>query len=81
MNCITSFQDDVVVSKGVNGNARSFRAHLFLLDQQLVITQQQNKQKTFQYIDAIAVSDCRVICIGGWLCAHTSSSRLALIRA
>ena len=48
--------DDVVVSKGVNGNARSFRAHLFLLDQQLVITQQQNKQKTFQYIDAIALS-------------------------
>ena len=59
------------MTKGVSGSARSFRAHLFLLDQQLVITHQQNKHKTFQHIDDIAVSDCRVICIGGWLCAHT----------
>lgn len=63
VNCIISFQDDVVVSKGLNGSAKPFRGHLFLLDQQLVITQQQSKQMTFQYIDDIAVSDQQLECV------------------
>ena len=65
MNCIT-LQDDVVVSKGLNGSStRGFRGHLFLLDQRLVITRQQSEHKTFQYIDDIAVSDGRVSVLGG----------------
>lgn len=56
VNCVTFFQDDVVVSKGLNGSTRGFRGHLFLLDQRLIITRQQSEYKTFQYIDDIAVS-------------------------
>ena len=64
VNHVTFFQDDVVVSKGLNGSTRGFRGHLFLLDQRLIITHQQSKYKTFQYIDDIAVSGSKGVCVG-----------------
>ena len=50
-------QGEVVVSEDVSGSVSSFKGHLFLQDQRLVITHQQSEQMTYQYIDNIAVSD------------------------
>lgn len=47
----------MAVSEDLSGSANSFKGHLFLQDQRLVITHQQSEQMNYQYIDSIAVSD------------------------